>query len=138
MAQPYHLNILSDLLEQEPADPLVMTNPCRDSHDIRTNIETLYRLIRWSVTINDRISGLMYAYYLGQTYDERLSTPSLRRQYRNVLSKHYLETCTRVYNLFKITGPQQIYRTKRTSFWMFRKIKRTHYIQLLQDAVMLL
>jgi hypothetical protein len=138
MAQQYHLRILSDLLEQEPADPLVMTDPCRNSQNLQMNIETLYRLIRWSVTINDRISGLMYAYYLGQIFDERLSTPSLRRQYRNVLSKHYLETCVRVYNLFKVTRPQQIYRTKQTSFWMFRKVKRTDYVQLLQDAITLL
>ena len=138
MAQQYYLNILSDLMESDPLDPFVIPDPYNDDHDIKTNIKTFYRLIRWSIRVDDRISGLMNAYYLGYLLEERLSTPTLRRRYRHVLSRHYFDACIRVYQLFRITGMQQIYRTKRTSFWMFRKIKRSTYIQLVQDALTLL
>src|SRR5437762_5678134 len=33
-----------------------------------------------SIRTNDRISGLIYAYYLGYLFEERLSTPSLRSE----------------------------------------------------------
>ncbi len=137
MAQQYYLNIFSDLLETDPIDPIISPDPYDNDLNMRTNIETFYRLIRWSIRTDDRISGLIYAYYLGYLFEERLSTPSLRRQHRNVLSKHYLDACIRVYSLYRIVGIQQIYRSKRTSFWMFRKIKRTSYVQLIQDALTL-
>ena len=138
MAQQYYLNIFSDLMETNPNDPVILPDPYNDTFDVETNIRTFYHMIRWSIRVNDRVSGLLNAYYLGYLLEERLSTPSQRRQYRNVLTKHYLDACIRVYSLYKITGIQQIYRTKRTSFWMFRKIKRTTFVQLLQDALTLL
>ena len=87
--------------------------------------------------MNDRISELINAYYLGYLLEERLSTPSERRKYRSLLSKHYLEACIRVYNLFRIVGVKQIYCTQRTSFWMLRKLTQTEYIQLTNDALTL-
>jgi hypothetical protein len=138
MAQQYYLNIFSDLMETDPLDPFIMPDPYDQTQDVQTNIESLYCLIRWSITINDRTSALIHAYYLGNIFEKRLPTPALRNQYRHVLSRHYREACTRVYNLYRIVGIQQIYRTKRTSFWMFRKIKRTTYAQLLQDAISLM
>jgi hypothetical protein len=138
MAQQYYLNIFSDLFETDPIEPLVLADPYDVNQNEQTNIERFYRLIRGSIRINDRISGLVIAYYLGYLFEERLSTPSQRRKHRNVLSKHYLDACTRVYHLYKIISISQIYRTKRTSFWMFRKISRTMYIQLTQDALSLL
>ena len=138
MAQQYYLNIFSDLMETNPLDVLMIPDPYDENQDMKSNIETFYRLIRWSIKMDDRISGLVNAYYLGYLFEERLSNPSQRRKYRNILTKHYLDATVRVYNLYRITGVQQIYRTKRTSFWMFRKINRTTYIQLTQDALTLL
>jgi len=138
MAQQYYLNIFSDLLEADPFEPFLLPDPYDHNLDLRTNIETFYRSIRRSIRTNDRISGLINAYYLGYLFEERLSTPSQRRQYRNVLTKHYLDASIRVYNLYRITGIQQIYRTRRTSFWMFRKITRAVYVQLTHDALTLL
>ena len=137
MAQ-YYLNIFSDLLETNPLDLPTTPDPYDHNQDMKTNIETFYRSIRYSIRVNDRISGLVNAYYLNYLLEVRLSTPSQRRRYRNVLSKHYLDSCIRVYNLYRITGIQQIYCTRRTSFWMFRKISRATYIQLVQDAFTLL
>src|SRR3954468_11187920 len=137
MAQ-YYLSIFSDLLETNSLDFPITSDPYDDNQDMKSNIEAFYRSIRYSIRINDRISGLINAYYLGYLLEVRLSTPSQRRRYRNVLSKHYIDSCTRVYNLYKIVGIQQIYCTRRTSFWMFRKVSRATYIQLIQDAFTLL
>ena len=78
MAQQYYLNIFSDLLETDPIDPIISPDPYDNDLNMRTNIETFYRLIRWSIRTDDRISGLIYAYYLGYLFKERLSMPSLR------------------------------------------------------------
>ena len=137
MAQ-YYLPLFTDLLEIDPVNPFILPDPYNVNVSVRLNIEEYYCQIRWSIRINDRLSGLVYAYYLGQIFEEKLSSPTRRRKYRNTLSRHYLEACTRVYNLYKVIGIQQIYRTKRTSFWMFRKISQATYVQLLQDAITLL
>ena len=137
MAQ-YYLPLFTDLLETDPVNTFILPNPYNVNLNVQSNIEEHYCQIRWSIRINDRLTGLVYAYYLGQIFEEKLSSPTRRRKYRNTLSRHYLEACTRVYNLYKVIGIQQIYRTKRTSFWMFRKISQATYIQLLQDAITLL
>ena len=137
MAQ-YYLPLFTDLLEIDPVNPFILPDPYNVNVSVRLNIEEYYCQIRWFIRINDRLSGLVYAYYLGQIFEEKLSSPTRRRKYRNTLSRHYLEACTRVYNLYKVIGIQQIYRTKRTSFWMFRKISQATYVQLLQDAITLL
>ena len=137
MAQ-YYLPLFSDLLETNPVNPFVLPDPYNEEMDLRSNVEEFYRQLRWSVRMNDKISGLIYAYYIGYAFEERLSSPSLRRSSRNILSRHYLEACTRVYNLYRVVGIQQIYRTKRTSFWMFRKVSQVTYVQVLQDAISLL
>ena len=77
MAQQYYLNIFSDLLETDPIDPIISPDPYDNDLNMRTNIETFYHLIRWSIRTNDRISGLVHAYYLGYLFEERLSIPSL-------------------------------------------------------------
>ena len=134
----YYVNIFSDLLETQPTDPIIMPDPYNHNQSIGTNIKMFYRLLRWSIRVNDHISELVNAYYLGYLLEERLSTPSERRKYRSLLTKHYLNTCVRTYNLFRITGVQQIYRIQQTSFWMLQKIKRTDYVRLLQDAITLI
>ncbi|HVI21267.1 MAG TPA: hypothetical protein VM660_04365, partial [Bacillus sp. (in: firmicutes)] len=76
MAPQYHTLIFSDLLEITPIDPLIMPDPYDENHSVKTNIKMFYRLLRWSSRMNDQISGLINAYYLGYLLEERLSTPS--------------------------------------------------------------
>ena len=137
MAQQYYLKIFADIMETDPANPALMPDPYDNNVDMETNIKFFYRSIRNSIRMNDRIQGLVDAYYLGYLFEERLSTPASRRQYRNTLSKHYLDASIRVYSIFKIVGHQQIYRTKRSSFWMFRKLSRADFIQLTREALFL-
>ena len=121
-------------MEINPPDPLVMPDPYINNRSLTSNVRMFYRLIRWSINTNDRIGTLVNAYYLGYLLDERASTPVERRKCRKILSKHYVISCTRIYKLFVIIGIQQIYRSQRSIFWMFRKINRAEFCQLLQDA----
>ena len=130
----YYLKIFADLMETNPPDPLIMPDPYIDNRSLTFNVRMFYRLIRWSVNTNDRIGTLVNAYYLGYLLDERASTPVERRKCRKILSNHYVISCTRIYKLFVIIGIQQIYRSQRSIFWMFRKITRDEFCQLLQDA----
>jgi len=130
----YYLKIFADLMELNPPDPLVLLDPYLSNRSLTANVRMFYHLIRWSITTNDRIGTLVNAYYLGYLLEERASTPLERRKCRKLLTKHYIITCTRIYKLFYIIGIQQIYRTQRTLFWMFRKITRAEFCQLLQEA----
>ena len=130
----YYLKIFADLMETNPPDPLIMSDPYIDNKSLTSNVRMFYRLIRWSVNTNDRIGTLVNAYYLGYLLDERASTPVDRRKCRKILSNHYIISCTRIYKLFVIIGIQQLYRSQRSIFWMFRKITRDEFCQLLQDA----
>jgi hypothetical protein len=130
----YYLNIFADLMEVNPPDPLVMPDPYINNRSLTYNVRMFYRLIRWSINTNDHMGTLVNAYYLGYLLDERTSTPSERRKCRKILSKHYVISCTRIYKIFVIIGIQQLYRSQRSIFWMFRKITRAEFCQLLQDA----
>jgi hypothetical protein len=133
----YYLNIFSDLLEVNPTNPMTMPDPYNAQQSLSTNIRAFYRLIRWSLRTNDRVGSLVNAYYLGYLLEERASTPSERRKCRRLLTKHYILSCTRIYNIYNILGIQQLYRSQRSSYWMFRKITRQEYCQLMQDAGLL-
>ena len=130
----FYLNVFSDLLENSPENPVVMLDPYDNQHSLSSNVRNFYCQIRWSLTIDDRIGALVNAYYLGHLLEKRASTPDDRKKCRKLLTKHYVISCTRVYKLFSIIGIQQLYRSQRSSFWMFRKVTRTEFCQLLQDA----
>lgn len=130
----YYLNIFADLMETNPINPTIMIDPYLSTRGLTSNVRMFYRIIRWSITNEDRIGTLVNAYYLGYLLNERASTPLDRKKCRKVLTKHYIVSCTRIYNIFSIVGIQQLYRTQRSIFWMFRKITRAEVIQLLQDA----
>ena len=75
MAQ-YYLPLFTDLLEIDPVNPFILPDPYNVNVSVRLNIEEYYCQIRWSIRINDRLSGLVYAYYLGQIFEEKLSSPT--------------------------------------------------------------
>ena len=134
----YYLNIFADLMESNPTNPIIMSDPYLEQRDLASNVRMFYRMIRWSLSANDRIGSLALAYYLGYLLEERASTPAEQQICRKILTKHYMVSCRRIYNIFNILGLQQIYRSQRSIIWMFRKLTRNEYTKLLQDAVELL
>ena len=130
----YYLTIFADLMEINPTNPVVIPDPFMNNRSLTSNVKMFYHLIRWSINTNDHVGTLVNAYYLGYLLDERASTPVKRRKCRKILSNHYIIVCTRIYKIFAIIGTQQLYRSQRSIFWMFRKITRAEFCQLLQDA----
>ena len=134
----YYLSIFADLMDNDPMTPTVIPDPFIRNRSLTSNAKMFYRLIRWSIVTNDRIGTLVNAYYLGYLLNERASTPLERRKCRSVLTKHYIIACTRIYQLFAIVGIQQIYRSKRSVFWMYRRLIKADFCQLLQDAALVI
>ena len=132
MAQ-YHLNIFADLMELDPANPFVIPDPFNSYLSLSENTKIIYKGIRQALKNDNRIEAMVNAFYLGFLLEERASTPSDQRNCRRLLTEHYVQTCSRIYFLFSKVGIAQIYRTKRSKFWMFRKLKKVEYNQLLQD-----
>ena len=114
-----------------------MPSPYDAAKGFSSNIRHLYRMIRWSLITGDRISVLVNAYYLGQILETKLNTPRERRKYRRILTEHYNTASIRIYSLFSIVGIQQIYRTQRTSLWMYRRITQNEFVRLTQEAFLL-
>jgi len=133
-----YLNVLADLMETQPWDPHVDPDPYDPLKTLGENVRIFYRLIRCSARSNNRIGALVNAFFLGRLLEERASTPRERRQCRRLLTGHYVYACTRVYKLFSITGIQQLYRTQRIGFWIFRHLSKSEFDQLLLDALSLL
>jgi len=137
MSQLY-LSILADLMEIQPPDPSISSDPYNNNHSLSYNIRMFFRMIRLSLQTNNRIGALVNAYYLGYLLEERATTPKERKQCRKDLTKHYVYACTRLYNVFSILGIQQLYRTQRIDFWSFRLLSKPEYNRLIEDALSLL
>jgi len=126
--------ILSDLGETSPQRPMTMPDPYDEGIMLERNVADLFYQLRWSIRIDKRIEGLVMAFYLGQFLERRPLTPQQRMRCRRLLTTHYITCCVRIYDLFSIQGIEQIYRTKKTCFWMFRSIKKHEFTRLITEA----
>jgi hypothetical protein len=126
--------IFADLCEVTPETVIPMPDPYNDNIPLKQNIANLFYQLRWSLRTDRRIEGLVAAYYLGQHLEQRCFTPAQKRECRKMLTTHYILCCIRIYDLFSIQGIEQIYRTKRVFFWMFRAIKRQDFVRLTREA----
>ena len=111
-----------------------MPDPYSENISLKQNIANLFYQLRWSLRTDRRIEGLVAAYYLEQYLEQRCFTPAQKRVCRRMLTTHYIRCCIRIYDLFSVQGIEQIYRTKRVFFWMFRAIKRQDFVRLTREA----
>src|ERR1041384_5722942 len=126
--------ILSDLYRTHPTNPFVMPDPYNDDLSEEENIMELYHQIRSSTRINRRIESLVAHYYIGFYLERKVISPKQRTKIRKQLTRHYAETCARIYDLFRLTGIEQIYRSTKTLPWMIRKLTRKQFRELIQVA----
>ena len=126
--------IRADLLETLPENPFTLPDPYNDNETLEQNVTNLYYQLRESLRTNRRISGLVAAFYLEQYLERRPLTPQERKSCRQLLTTHYVQCCVKIHNLFSIQGIEQIYRTKRTSYWMIRSVNKRDFTQLLNEA----
>jgi len=79
--------------------------------------------------MDDRISLLVNAFYIGQIIEEEM-TPAQRTSNKSNLTAYYYQVCIRTYYIFENFGLQQIYRTRKTTLAMISRLKSTEYRQL--------
>jgi hypothetical protein len=126
--------ILADLCEITPRRVIPMPNPYNENLTMEQNVVELHYQLRWSLRVEKRIEGLVAAYYLGQYIGKGHRTQTQIKECRKVLTTHYIQCCTRIYDLFSILGIEQIYRTKRITFGMFRTISKRDFVRLTNEA----
>jgi hypothetical protein len=130
-----HFNeILADIYETVPVNPMSLPDLYNEDLSLEQNVADLLYQLRWSLRTDKRIEGLVTAYYLGEYLERRPLTPKQRARCRALLTKHYITCCQRIYDFFSIQGIKQIYRTKRTCFWMFRAMKKSDLVRLAREA----
>jgi hypothetical protein len=80
-SHPYN-NILRDLFETHPANADTPQDPFSTDLTLEENVINMKRLIRHATVMNDRLHGLINAYYLGYLLVERVNTPEQARRCR--------------------------------------------------------
>jgi len=142
MVSHLYNEVLADLNEPDPIDPFILPDPYNSNKSIFWNARNLKKYMRWSTVSNDRIGGLINAYYLGYLFEERIHdqprSSRISRKCRKQVPRHYVVAATRIYRLFKILGPQQLYRTKSISYPMFLDLKKNELSQLMQEAALII
>jgi hypothetical protein len=97
MTSRQYNEILADLKETEPFDPFILPDPYDSNKNIFKNAQTLKKYMRWSTVSNDRIGGLIYAYYLGYLFEERIhDKPKSRvnKKCHRQVPRHYVVAAT--------------------------------------------
>jgi hypothetical protein len=127
--------IYDDLLEIEPLFP--STIPCTYNENISldNNLTKMFNCLLRALRRKDRVTALANAYYIGQMLECKTS-PAERHKCNQHLTIYYRQCCVRIFNLFEPYGIEQVYRTKRTKFWMFRTLKAHEYQELLREAIL--
>ena len=115
----YYNTIFQDLLEENNTQLNMQDTPYSGEMDYRT------KLIR-ALRLKQRISSLIFAYFLGQLIEKRETT---RRVIKQIISEHYYIIAIRTYYIFEV-NPVQIYATKEMTINMIRKLKQKEFTQL--------
>ena len=126
--------ILADLFETSPTNPIPLPDPYNDTLTLDQNLTNMYSLMRNSLRTDRCIEGLVYAYYIGQYIERNPILPEVRTKGRKYLTKHYIKCCTYIHDIFSIVGIEQLYRTKRSTYWMFGIIKKPEFKRLVHEA----
>jgi hypothetical protein len=87
--------------------------------------------------MNDRIGGLIQAYYLGKLFVQRIQNPRQSRSCRKKSTKHYTRAALRVYYLFETLGTDRIYSTKSINYTSFTLISQAEFHQLMNETTMI-
>ncbi len=122
----YYEIILQDLIENDHTQHNMQDTPYTLDVDHRIKIEITYECLVRALRLKQRISSLIFAYFLGQLIEKRQIA---KRVIKQIISEHYYIIAIRTYYIFEI-NPVQIYATKNTTINMIRKLKQKDFKQL--------
>jgi hypothetical protein len=125
----FYQTILEDLSEPSSVDSIIEPPPFKETTPISTKIKLTFRKLHRAKRMDDRISILVNAFYIGQIIEEEM-TPAQRTSNKSNLTAYYYQVCVRTYYIFEKFGLQQIYRTRQTTLAMISKLKSAEYREL--------
>ena len=122
----YYNTIFQDLLEENNTQLNMQDTPYSGKMDYRTKIELTYECLIRALRLKQRISSLIFAYFLCQLIEKRETS---RRVIKQIILEHYYIIAIRTYYIFEV-NPVQIYATKEMTINMIRKLKQKEFTQL--------
>jgi len=122
----YYNTIFQDLLEENNTQLNMQDTPYSGEMDYRTKIKLTYECLIRALRLKQRISSLIFAYFLCQLIEKRETS---RRVIKQIISEHYYIIAIRTYYIFEV-NPVQIYATKEMTINMIRKLKQKEFTQL--------
>ena len=129
-------DIISDDLQQtNPQIIQISSQPYNDNDKMIIKISSTYEALQFAKSMGERIEVLVYAYYLGNLI--ATCPPKQKHVYHSYLTTHYIDVSKKVYQLYRITGIEQIYRTRQTTLTMFQKLFRPDLKRLIIEATLL-
>ncbi len=122
----YYNTIFQDLLEENNMQLNMQNTPYSGEMDYRIKIELTYECLIRALRLKQRISSLIFAYFLGQLIEKKETS---KRVIKQIISEHYYIIAIRTYYIFEV-NPVQIYATKEMTINMIRKLKQKEFAQL--------
>src|SRR5215469_4047014 len=122
----YYDIILQDLISNEENNYTMQVPPYNEEMSERNKIEITYNCLLRAQRLKQRISTLVFAYYLGQLIEKREVS---RRTCKQIITDHFYMIAVRSYYIFEM-DPSQIYATKMITTAMIRKLKQHEFKKL--------
>jgi len=133
MANTRFNRTLSDLFETQPDNPTIFEDPFDATATMESNAIMFQRLIRYAIVVKDHQRAMLNAYYLGYLLRNRATMKEAKRC-RKTINKHYVHTSQRIYRLYSILGPEQIYRSRRSTLTTFTRLSENELARLVEEA----
>jgi len=118
--------ILQDLFVRRDNTQEIQSPPYTMEMDVKTKIKITYNCLLRAQRLRQRISALVFAYYLGQLIEGREISKGSCKQ---IISEYFYNVSVRVYYIFEL-NPAQILATKATTLIMVRKLKQREFQKL--------
>ena len=118
--------ILQDLAEEVNLQQTMQDTPYTTNMTNQEKINMTYQCLLRAVRLKQRISTLIFAYFLGQLIEKKELS---KRKIKQIVTEHYYVIAIRTFYIFEF-NPQQIYVTKIMNIGNIRKLIQHEFKQL--------
>ena len=125
--------LVDDLRQQEPRNPYITPPLYQPSETHLNKIRQLSLQMRRAKSMRNRTEMLLISYYIGQILETLNS--SNRTQCIRILTPYHQRVAVRVYYIFELLGPEQIFRTRSMTLAKIDKLNHPAYENLVNEAV---
>ena len=97
MSHSYQI-IVNDLMEAEENNQLFSETPYLTEMSYKEKLNVTYDCLKRAVRLKQRISSLVFSYFLGQLIENKESS---KREIKQIVTEHYYIIAIRTYYLFE-------------------------------------